>query len=415
MLHDHDGNRSLLHDGLFPLDEPDPFLLEDSFASSVESALLPPVVLPPLKASKPSAQVLPTVRELLSTASHDCSSPEGALQTNKSRVACMLASKDPCSVEEGEQRGPALCRKYFAELTDAISRMHGTYGLTLRSVSFFVLNHELWFVFVAKDAQTFQKWYKVNAQLQGAKLRVHRKIGSNRNSYQHVMEMFPGLSQRTLLNHMYEGEDLVPTPPRSRKRQASPLKQIQPAPPLLLPPLEKPASPPKRPRPSGGFAQSCVSFLFSSSVEQAYDAHELAMRAHLAQPFVKGEMGLHLLDGGLSELHAQVVYLKDLSFRVLRERRGLPLLQSLSREGLQSDSGVGALDEATRDALLRVLRIQDGAMGLMTFALYDRVSVLTFLSIHALRGEKQGASFLCSEAPTLAEVLPCSCSSFPLA
>lgn len=164
-------------------------------------------------------------------------------------------------------------------------------------------------------------------------------------------------------------------------------------------------------------ANSCVLFLAGSSLE-ACPQHEACLRRYLEDPRHRGRMGLFLLDNGLNELFTQACYLKDFVFTVFREHYSMSA-RTLSTQDITNDPGFSRLDAVTRDLLYPVMHLTDCLKLLITFALYDRVSVLVFLSVYILRCHHEGrekrvslsgicddynTNFLSSEAHILGEV-----------
>jgi hypothetical protein len=385
-------------------------------------APLPGVVLPPL------SNILGPVRSY-----YDCSRADATHNTFKSRMGCLrfdpilhpIRSRDDAARKSQE---------IYRNLHSTIQRIHGSYGLSLRFVTFFEQQGEFWFVVVAKTAHYFSKWHHVNQGLGACETRVYYRASErNSNSICAVIKLFPGVTQQELMRNYFADEAEQDQTPSRPPPQASPKARTSKTAKRRIVDWEGPAqtvaplvsSPAKRAKaqpaivvqaspsvetPFEALVRSCVAFLSASSLDACH-GHEQVLRAYLQDPAHRGQMGLYLLNNGLGQLHSQAAYLREIVLNSLGNRFGM-FPESLSYQHVVGDSNYARLDEASRAALHRIVGFNDNAKNLVTFALYDRVSVLVYLSIYILRCQRdtrgrlafESGSFLSSEAAVLAEV-----------
>ena len=368
---------------------------------------------------------------------YDCSRLDATHNTFKSRTGCLRF--DP-SLHPVRNRDEAVLKsqEIYRDLNATIQRLHGAYGLTLRFVTFFEFCGQFWFVVVAKSAHYFSKWYQVNQGLGACETRVYyRATERNSNSVKAVIKMFPGVTQQELMRN-YFADEAAQTPHRPPQAGKPPSphsskaakrrinwedRPEQEQPPVVSPPAKRakasskcqPAivvqASPAVETPFEALVRSCVAFLSDASLDACTD-HEQALRGYLGDPAHRGQMGLYLLNNGLGELHSQAAYLREIVLTSLGNRFGM-FPESLSYQHVVDDPNYCRLDEASRLALHRIVGFNDNAKNLVTFALYDRVSVLVYLSIYVLRCQRdtrgrlgfQTSSFLSSEAAVLVEVI----------
>jgi hypothetical protein len=380
---------------------------------------------------------------------YDCSRLDATHNTFKSRTGCLRFDSTLHPILNRDE-AVRKSQEIYHDLHATIQRFHGSYGLSLRFVTFFEWCGQFWFVVVAKSGHYFNKWHQVNQGLGACETRVYyRATERNSNSIQAVLKMFPGVTQQELMRNYFADESEQassrtpnrPSPLKggggkySRKEAKRKIDwEDRPAaeqeqPPVVSPPAKRNKASSARIQsaivvegapavetPFEALVRSCLTFLSSPSLDACSD-HEQALRAYLGNPAHRGHMGLYLLNNGLGELHAQAAYLREIVLTSLANRFGM-FPESLSHQHVVDDPNYARLDEASRLALHRIVGFNDNAKNLITFALYDRVSVLVYLSIYILRCQRdtrgrlgfETNSFLSSEAAVLVEV-PCFSST----
>lgn len=358
---------------------------------------------------------------------YDCSSMDGNRGVSfsyKSRMACLRFDKAQTPNYEGIVK---MRDRIYENLTSTVQLLHGSYGLSLRCMSFFVLDEQLWFVIVAKSAHYLSKWHRVQVGIGAVETRVYNQGNEKpRNSICSVCEIFPGVTQEELLFNYYshiqdrQAARAAKVPANPAKRNLE-LEKESSNPPLLSPPAKRRA---KERTPIAMVALPVVETVFNVLAKQCQQfladpelgaagchAHEQALRRYLEIPGHRGQMGLYLLDGGLNGLYAQTVYLKEVVLNVLSTRFGMSVAH-LSSKDITADPSFASMDPASRVAIMRIAEFDDGIKSVLTFAMYDPLSILVFLSVYILRCHREtkgradfeAKCFLHSEAHIIGEV-----------
>ena len=186
-------------------------------------------------------------------------------------------------------------------------------------------------------------------------------------------------------------------------------------------------------------------FLTSPTIDGAQTLHD-ELKRYLSLPDSLGQVGLFLLRGGLNEmfaqaranpththdfclivasagpsqshththmifallLRAQAVKLRDVALDVLASAACNLPTPSLATRDVRAQPGYQLLDGDVRARLDALTAFHDEVHGLITFAMYDQISVLVFVAVYILREKRpvKDDYFLSSEAGTLIET-PC--------
>lgn len=126
----------------------------------------------------------------------ECSKTKPTLERCKSRLCCLRFEPSQAEVPEGQWAADTL-RGVVNEIEQARSRSSGSFGLPLKSATFFVApgTGETWFVLVSRDALYMSKWNKVFAGLKAVAGRVHYDPNARVSaSLLGVPHMFPGVT-----------------------------------------------------------------------------------------------------------------------------------------------------------------------------------------------------------------------------
>ena len=400
----------------------------------------------------------------------DCSDPGVASLGRKSRTAVFMYPAQPAGTEARfvEDKAARITRMYENKIPRfGFCIRYASYFLHEDRLCMALVSKEA--LFFMKWHTVYRNLGAESVKVYYAENQYERLGGRTANGLVAVLDMFPHLTMEDLFDHCVQlaqpaSRKAADKPPRKKRTpDESPRKKRKPD---ESPPAKRRASPESSPAAkraaSPGEAQTrrkvmrsieydreehamlpslllfdgpvdkltriSKEFLTSPTIDGAQTLHD-ELKRYLSLPDSLGQVGLFLLRGGLNEMFAQAranpththdfcpwpdrvflqaVKLRDVALDVLASAACNLPTPSLATRDVRAQPGYQLLDGDVRARLDALTAFHDEVHSLITFAMYDQISVLVFMAVYILREKRpvKDDYFLSSEAGTLIET-PC--------
>ena len=401
----------------------------------------------------------------------DCSDPGVASLGRKSRTAVFMYPAQPAGTEARfvEDKAARITRMYENKIPRfGFCIRYASYFLHEDRLCMALVSKEA--LFFMKWHTVYRNLGAESVKVYYAENQYERLGGRTANGLVAVLDMFPHLTMEDLFDHCVQlaqpaSRKAADKPPRKKRTpDESPRKKRKPdesppakrrasrASPESSPAAKRAASPGEAQTrrkvmrsieydreehamlpslllfdgPVDKLTRISKEFLTSPTIDGAQTLHD-ELKRYLSLPDSLGQVGLFLLRGGLNEMFAQVtspqthdfcpwpdrvflqaVKLRDVALDVLASAACNLPTPSLATRDVRAQPGYQLLDGDVRARLDALTAFHDEVHSLITFAMYDQISVLVFMAVYILREKRpvKDDYFLSSEAGTLIET-PC--------